>query len=374
MAHKELVVIDVKAGSAMESQSGIAMLWPKIYGALVRAPGSRIGAIVMHPASNFMGHYLLEPLARAGINTLGLNSRYLNNDSQLIMERVIQDLGAGVKYLHSIGCEKVVLIGNSGGAALVSFYQAQAERLTVTHISTGDAIDLSPADLPPVAGLALTAAHPGRSRLFAEWLDPSVIDEHDAFSVNPTLDMFNPANGPPFASDWLDRYRAAQLQRNLRLEQWARSQLAYVRSLPHGVRDMAFVIYRTSADPRHLDPSLDPNDRPPGTTIWGDARPLNYGANSIGRYTSLSSYLSQWAPSSPADGPDNLARTHCPVLLIEHSADASVVPRMNALWRAAVSGQRLQRHELKGGTHYLQGQPELVARTVEILSAWAQKI
>ena len=373
MGAKELVVIDVKPGAAMESQSGIAQLWPRIYGAMVRAPGSRTAAIVMHPASNFMGHYLIEPLAAAGITTLGLNSRYLNNDSQLQMERVIQDLGAGVTWLRGQGYDKVVLIGNSGGAALASFYQAQAENLTATHTAVGDPSGLVAADLPGIDGIALTAAHPGRSRLFAEWLDPAVIDEHDAFSADPALSMFNPANGPPFAADWLARYRAAQVGRNLRIETWARAQLGFVRATPHGVRDMAFIIYRTGADPRHLDPTLDPNDRPPGTTIWGDPRQLNYGANNIGRYTTISSYLSQWAQSSPADGPSSLARAHGPVLLIEHTADASVVPSMNRLW-AAAAGARLARHVLKGGTHYLAGQPAHVAESVEVIAAWAGRL
>ena len=373
MGAKELVVIDVKPGAAMESQSGIAQLWPRIYGAMVRAPGSRVAAIVMHPASNFMGHYLIEPLAAAGITTLGLNSRYLNNDSQLQMERVIQDLGAGVNWLRGQGYEKVILIGNSGGAALASFYQAQAEHLSATHTAVGDPTGLVAADLPPVDGIALTAAHPGRSRLFAEWLDPSVIDERDAFSADPALSMFNPDNGPPFAPEWLARYRAAQIARNLRIEAWARAQLAFVRATPHGVRDMAFIIYRTGADPRHLDPALDPNDRPPGTTIWGDPRQLNYGANNIGRYTTISSYLSQWAQSSVADGPANLARARGPVLLIEHTADASVVPVMNQLW-ADAAGARLARHVLKGGTHYLAGQPQLVADSVEVIAAWAARL
>ena len=368
----ELLSLDVKPGIAMESQSGIAQLWPRIYGTLVRAPGSRTAAIVMHPASNFMGHYLLQPLAQAGITMLGLNSRYVNNDSQLIMERVLQDLGAGVRHLRSLGYQRVLLIGNSGGAALSSYYQAQAENFSATHTPAGDPSGLSAEDLPPVDGIVLTAAHPGRSRLFSEWLDPSVIDERDPFSADPALDMFNPDNGPPYAADWLTRYRAAQLARNQRLEQWARAQLAYVRSLPHGVRDMAFIIYRTAADPRHLDPSIDQNDRPPGN-IWGNPREINYGANNIGRYTTLTAYLSQWAASTQADGPSNLVNTSVPVLSIEHSADASVVPAMNALWVSRTPG-RIRRHALVGGTHYLAGQPEKVRETVDVIRAWADAL
>jgi len=370
---KELISIAVRPGKAMETQSGINNLAPTIYGAFARAKDKQCAAIVMHPASNFMGHYLLEPLAAAGVSTLGLNSRYIGNDSQLIMEQLIQDLGAGVRYLKAEGYEKIILIGNSGGAALSSFYQAQAENLTLTETPAGDPVSIDPDDLPATDGIVLSVAHPGRAQLFAEWLDPSITDEQDPFSCDPELDMFNPENGPPFQPDWLEKYRAAQLDRNNRLEGWAKDKLAHVRGLPHGVTDMAFVIYRTAADPRHLDPAIDPNDRPPGETIWGDPRKLNYGANNIGRYTTLTSYLSQWAPCSNADGPANLAKTNCPLMALEHTADASVVPAMNERW-AAAGGNRITRHELVGATHYLKDQPDHLATTVELIAGFANAL
>ena len=91
-----------------------------------------------------MGHYLIGPLAERGICCMGLNSRYMGNDTVLLMERAIQDLGAGVQFLRAAGYEKVVLIGNSGGAALASFYQAQAEKLTAHHFPDGDPTHLHP--------------------------------------------------------------------------------------------------------------------------------------------------------------------------------------------------------------------------------------
>ena len=134
MSELQLAVIDVKPGAAMESQSGLQMLRPRIYGAFRAPPGpKKIAAIVMHPTSNFMGHYLIGPLAQRGICCMGLNSRYVGNDTVLLMERAIQDLGAGVQYLRAAGYERVFLVGNSGGAALASFYQAQAEQLTAHH-------------------------------------------------------------------------------------------------------------------------------------------------------------------------------------------------------------------------------------------------
>ena len=128
MPELQLAVIDVKPGASMESQSGLQLLRPRIYGACQAPQGpKKVAAIVMHPTSNFMGHYLIGPLAERGICCMGLNSRFVGNDTVLLMERAIQDLGAGVQYLRAAGYEKVFLVGNSGGAALSAFYQAQAE-------------------------------------------------------------------------------------------------------------------------------------------------------------------------------------------------------------------------------------------------------
>ena len=149
-----LAAIDVKPGAALESQSGLQMLRPRIWGAW-REPAARgrVAAIVMHPASNFMGHYLIAPLAARGVACMGLNSRYAGNDTLLLMERVIQDLGAGVAFLRAQGYAKVLLIGNSGGAALSAFYAAQSQRITATEFVHGDPTHLVATDLPPVDGL-----------------------------------------------------------------------------------------------------------------------------------------------------------------------------------------------------------------------------
>src|SRR5690349_6338009 len=218
MADLQLAVIDVKPGAAMESQSGLQMLRPRIYGAFMAPPGpKKVACIVMHPTSNFMGHYLIAPLAARGVCCMGLNSRYMGNDTVLLMERAIQDLGAGVKFLRDAGYEKVVLVGNSGGAALSSFYQSQAERLTAHHFPDGDPTHLHPADLPPVEGIALCAAHQGRSKLMRDWIDPSVTDEHDPLSVDPALDMYDPRHPVPYEADFLARFGAAQQARLERL-------------------------------------------------------------------------------------------------------------------------------------------------------------
>lgn len=376
MSELKLAVIDVKPGGAMESQSGLANLRPRIYGAYMAPKGLKaakgVAAIVMHPTSNFMGHYLIAPLAARGLTCLGLNSRYPNNDSQLLMERVIQDMGAGVRFLRDSGYEKIVLIGNSGGAAISAFYQAQAEQLSATHFPDGRPTRFVTADFPPVEGIALCGAHEGRSRLFLKWIDPSVTDEHDAFAVDPQIDLYNAQNGPPFSAGFLRRFYAAQKARRDHIENWVLGRLKALEADPHGPQDQAFIIHRTHAEPRCLDLSLDANERAAGS-IWGDARAINYAANAFGRYTSLRAFLSQWSSRSRADGPDNLARTSVPVLLFTYTADASTFPSTRDLWLTTAKG-RARNIDIKGGDHYLTGQPGLVEQVADELAAWAEKL
>lgn len=375
MPDLQLAVIDVKPGAAMESQSGLQLLRPRIYGAWREPAGpKRAAAIVMHPTSNFMGHYLLAPLAARGVACMGLNSRYAGNDTLLLMERVIQDLGAGVQFLRAQGYDKVVLVGNSGGASLAAFYQAQAERLTIERMVDGDPAGLSPQDLPPVQGLALCAAHEGRSFLMRNWIDPSLTDEHDGLSVDPALDLYDPRNGPPYDPAFLLRFRSAQQARYERVDQWVRERLALLRGRtePGSPRDEVFVVHRTHADPRFLDLSIDANDRQIGS-VWGNgaagARAVNYAASQMGRITSLTAWLSQWSPQSRADGPSNLARTSVPALLCTYTADQSTFPSTQAAWLAA-GGERIRNVDVRGGNHYLAGQPALVEQVADAMAEW----
>jgi dienelactone hydrolase len=371
----QLAVIDVKPGAAMESQSGLQLLRPRIFGAWMQPPGpKKVAAIVMHPTSNFMGHYLISPLAERGVACMGLNSRYVGNDTMLLMERVIQDLGAGVKYLREQGYGKVVLIGNSGGASLAAFYQAQAEQLTIDAMLDGDPAGLTPQDLPPVDGLALCAAHEGRSTLMRNWIDPSVIDEHDPLAADPSLDMYDQRNGVPFTPEFLARFRTAQQARLLRIDDWVMARLRLLRACkePGSPRDQTFIIYRTHAEPRCLDLSIDANDRQVGS-VWGagfaGARAVNYSASQMGRVTSLTAFLSQWSPRSRADGPSNLANTSVPVLLHTYTADQSTFPGTRDAWLRA-AGARIRNIDVHGGNHYLAGQPQLVAQVAGEMAQW----
>ena len=366
----ELIRLQVKPGAYMESQSGLQRSNPSIYGRYEAASRpSKTAFVVVHPTSNFHNHYLIPPLTRLGFHVLALNTRYVGNDAMLLMERCIQDLGAGIGYLRRQGIEKIILIGNSGGGSLAALYQQQAEHLTIASTPDGLPFVLDKDDLPPVDALAFVAAHPGRATQLLEKIDGSVKDEGIDGATDPELDMFNPNNGPSFSEEWVKRYRAAQAARLRKIADWAEARL---RAFPHGSipADDAFVIRRTQADPRTVDLAIEPSARPVGT-LGGDARAYNQSANGLARFCTLRSFLSQWSPwHSLAHGPSCLKTVAAPRTVISHTADQTVFPSHVRAWaEAAGSGSEL--FQLEGAPHYLESDSEHATQLSRYLADFA---
>ncbi len=368
-----LVALDVRAGAKMESQSGIQRLRPRIYGRLEAEGASKsVAYIVIHPTSNFMGHYLVEPMQQRKRALLALNTRYVGNDTMLIQERAIQDLGAGVRYLREQGYKKVVLIGNSGGGSMTCFYQAQAEKLTLRDTPDGEPLTVSPEDFPRADAIILLGAHSGRASVLLDRLDASVIEEDDPWSADPDLDMFNPAREAPFDKDWVTRYRAAQAARMDRITDWV---LARLRALKEGsdpnrkTDDQPFLIHRTNADLRFLDQSLDPSDRKPQSTL-GNAATANMFSNGLARFCTLRSFLSQWSVRhTRAEGPANLALTSVPVLNLHLTGDQGIFPSTAKTYMDA-AGKRGSEIELKGLPHYPQSVAGAADRIADLIVEW----
>lgn len=365
------IEIPVKPGGFMESQSGIQRRNPKIFARLVWQ-GERPDTVyvLVHPTSNFHSHYLIEPLVQRHRAVCLVNTRYVANDTMLIMERAIQDLGAAIRHLREEGFARVVLIGNSGGGSLAAMYQQHAENLSLSDTPDGRLIDLASADLPPVDALALVCAHPGRAEQLLLKIDPAVIDERYPDLRHAELDMYDPANGPSYAADWVAAYRAAQQARLGRITDWVLTRLRQLESGHMGeAADEAFIIHCTQADPRLLDLALDVNDRKLGT-IQGNARLTNAASNGLARFCTLRSFLSQWSPRhTRAHGPTCLSQTTCPVLVVNHTADQTVFPSQIDAWVAA-AGARAQRYDLRFAPHYLDDKPELLDELTNLLVDW----
>ncbi len=76
--------------------------------------------VFSHPIGGGAFLPAITQLARAGHHVLFVNTRYRGNDSALIMEKCLLDLGAGIKDAKErFGYSKVMLGGWSGGGSLV---------------------------------------------------------------------------------------------------------------------------------------------------------------------------------------------------------------------------------------------------------------
>ena len=95
--------------------------------------------VYMHPATTLQLLPMPRAMAEHGVHVLCAGSRYAKNDTPLIMEKVIVDLGAYIRHAKEVwGYDKVVIGGWSGGGSLSLLYQAQAEHPTITATPAGD--------------------------------------------------------------------------------------------------------------------------------------------------------------------------------------------------------------------------------------------
>jgi len=95
------------------------------HGWLYARGGEQTVVCLMHPRANFSRHYLVPGLVEAGFAVLCINSRWLGNDSTLIHEVVLLDVAAALRAIRP-RYPRVVLVGNSGGGSLYTFYLSQA--------------------------------------------------------------------------------------------------------------------------------------------------------------------------------------------------------------------------------------------------------
>lgn len=328
----------------------------------------------MHPRADFSRHYAVPALVEAGFAVLCENSRWLNNDATLVHERALLDVAEGLKLARS-RYDRVVLAGNSGGGSLYTFYLSQAlapagGRLRDT--AAGEPLDLNGFEMPAADAMIFLAAHPGEGHFLRNAIDPSLVDEGDPLSCDPALDLFDPANGfaePPAPSRYdpgfLAAYRQGQERRVARIDALARERLArrrearerFARTRSAADRRAAtatdfLLVYRTDADPRSVDLSLDPSLRDYGS-LWS-RRPdvTNYGAVGFGRVVSPETWLGTWSGlSARAEVARAGASMTLPALLVSYGGDNAIHPSDTELIARSLGTTRLERREVEGD-HY----------------------
>ena len=371
--------------------------------------------LFMHPRGGNVTHFALQPLAKNGFGALGMGSRSMNRT--WVNEELLLDVAAGVKFLKSRGVERVILAGHSGGGSLLSFYQAQAETdppNRVKETPAGDPPDLNRFDLPRADGLITLNAAEGEGLHWTHHLDPSLSDETDPFSYDPSLDMYNPDNGfrvPPgetkYSPEFLARVEKAQQERGKKLLELAKSYIREQNYYRDQMESPAFpmmtrkerlmierraqferpmLLYRTRADVRYYDMSLDPSDRTPGHMSGpgkdgyrrSDLKNWMYGYP-LSAPVSPRVFLSTLSIVSNAQMWKNLGKISVPVLVINSSADSGIHPSEHQNAFESAASEDKEKVWIIGGEHGFQpegrqsGKGDQQEQLVNTITGWVKK-
>lgn len=332
--------------------------------------------IFMHPASTQTILPVPRVIAASGFHVLAAGSRYTRNDTALSMEKILRDLGAYVRHAREVwNYENVVLAGWSGGGSLMTFYQAQAERPTITETPAGDPIDIAGMRLIPANGVIFHAAHNSRATVLRDMIDPSVIDESNPDIRDIELDLYDPRNPnqPPYTQDYLARFRAAQIDRIARRTQWVKQMLEHFRHVGGIENERGFITHRTMADPRYLDLGIDPNDRKLRMSFLGEPETVNVAAAGLARFATLRSWLSQWSPEDTnVDAERNVKEISVPFMAIRNTGDDAVLgPQIERVYEAAGSASKIM-HEVQGANHYYANQPDQLRLAIGMYRDWME--
>lgn len=331
---------------------------------------ARVGVVVMHPRVDFTHHYAIPRLVEAGFGVVAANTRWFGNETMAEHEDMVTDLAACVRHLRERrGAERVVVLGNCGGASLAAYYQAEKRG----------------AD-----GIVYVAPHRGQGKVLEACIDPSVVDEDDVMSVDATLDMYDAQNGfaePPswsrYDEAFLARYRAAQRARVERLDVRARELIARREAAPDMSRAKAaetvMVVYRTMANPAFVDRTIDPSERDYGSLLSERPDLMNYAALGLARTVTPRAWLSTWSGvSSRADLVANAARVEAPTLAVHAGRDREVFPSDVRAMAEAIAAKDKTVVTIDGARHYFEpdfGEKEAphVEKLMDVVVPWIEE-
>ena len=366
-------------------------------GILHRLPGSTTVITMMHPRQSLTHHPMISWFLNMGISVWTQDTRSPNNDLNLVHEQAILDVAAGQLRLKELGFETVLLFGHSGGGTLMAYYSEQALivpefRIDVTP--AGRPISLAGAQMPAPDGVVFLAPHPGQGAVLLNCIDPSIDDDSDPLSVIPELNMYDPANGfvpaphpSTYSSDFLDEYRKAQLRRVKHIDavatalatEAAEARARFARSENSADRRASLAprlitTYRTDADPRYVDLSIDPNDRHYGSLFGRRPDLINYGLVGFGRLTTPDSWLSTWSGLRSNALFERCAQgVHAPTIYLEFTGDQAAYPADAERMFGAIGAKDKVRHRVRGqhfGQSLTPNEPTGYEAAAGIVASW----
>lgn len=180
-----------------------------------------VGVVVLHSDSDYLSFPGGPALAQRGFLTLCANVE----DPGAPLERKLRDVKLAMEAMKAqSGIEYVVLLGHSGGATLMSCYEAVAENGPDIFRDGGRIVPMGEVEeLPPADAVMLIDSNFGNGVMTLVSIDPAVTDETQGAATDPSFSPYTPESGyvrdgeTCYTEEFKDRFFAAQAHRQTRL-------------------------------------------------------------------------------------------------------------------------------------------------------------
>ncbi|RSX53155.1 hypothetical protein D2E25_1128 [Bifidobacterium goeldii] len=198
---------------------------------------ARIGVTIMlmHSDDVYHGFVPAPELAQRGFTVV---TSTIQHAAETLDEK-ITDLARAVDWAKQhMPNNRLILLGHSGGATLMSAYQAIAERGEQVFQDEHRIIKLSHiGPLTPADGIMLLDSNFGNGVMSLLSLEPGLADPDDARTLKADYDLFaetngwvNETEGAHYSPEFVARYVAAQAARNDQLIDYALSRLRLIEA------------------------------------------------------------------------------------------------------------------------------------------------
>ena len=201
-----------------------------IYQPRILGPESRTAFVLCHSDDDYIEFLPAPELAKRGYTVIATHVR----ESQIPLEEKMLQVGQVVDFIKNYpGIDKVLLLGHSGGATLMSAYQNVAENGNATFQGPERIYKLPEiAKLTPADGVVLMDSNYGNGAMSLMSIDPAIVDENTG-EKDPELDLYNPANGfdPEgchYSDAFMRKFWTAQAERMNRLIAYCQERVALI--------------------------------------------------------------------------------------------------------------------------------------------------
>ena len=198
-----------------------------------------VAVMVMHSDADYLNFPAGKALASYGYRTLQANVSRVTET----LDKKLLDVKTCIEYLKSLpGVEKVVILGHSGGATLMSCYQAVAENGAAVFQDEKKIVPISDiGELPVADAVMLIDSNWGNGIMTLLSLDPAVKCDCNGVDLDPQYDLakqegYSP-DGAHYSDEFIANYQKAQAARNDKLINKALERLEAINTGKGNYRD-----------------------------------------------------------------------------------------------------------------------------------------